>query len=183
MQSYIDQQLCKEEVLFNDTVISYNCINDPSKINFNLFPSIKFYHKELNSTFELNFGELHEIVNNRVYWLVQFYKTGLIHNKPVLGKPFLKKYINRFYFNYDNKIISYFTDQLTEKERKKKEEEEEEKRRKSKRIKNFLIVFFISLALLILVVILGVIIYKKRDVLCGRKARAGELNDDYEYVE
>ena len=79
-------------------------INKRNKF-LNNFPTIKFYQREMNYNFTLNWTDLFTIIpdNNRVLFNIEFLKG---YNNWVFGKPFFKKY--QLIFDEDSKSIKFY---------------------------------------------------------------------------
>ena len=89
-------------IMLDEDLQGFKCSKD---INIELTPEIKFYNKELNVTFILDYNDLFIEKGDYLYFLV----TNYFDYEPgywVLGKPFLKKYL--FLFNYDTKMIGFY---------------------------------------------------------------------------
>ena len=67
------------------------------------FPKLKFYHNELNYTFELDYNDLFIEENDKLILMVFLDEIKMTWS---LGKPFLKKY--SFLFNQDTKFIGFY---------------------------------------------------------------------------
>ena len=89
-------------IMLDEDLQGFKCNKD---INKELTPEIKFFNKELNTTFILDYNDLFIEKGDYLYFLV----TNYFDYEPgywVLGKPFLKKYL--FLFNYDTKMIGFY---------------------------------------------------------------------------
>ena len=137
------------------------------------FPTISFYHKELDFIFELTYKDLFLEYNNKILFLAVYnsYEKNLWY----FGKIFMKKY--PFVFDYDKKTISFVNIYNINKSDNAQDNAPEVGDKY-----NFWDYFkiVIIIILIILGIILGVFIgrmlwYK------NRKKRANELDDDYEY--
>ena len=113
---YINASVCfenKAKINTNLEKIYFYCKKDKFDIDNNIinFPSLYFYHKDFNFTFELNEHNLFKNFENYYYFLVLFNNYG---KEWELGKIFFEKY--KFYFNQDTKIISFcsFWDDIKE---------------------------------------------------------------------
>ena len=76
------------------------------------FPTLYFYHKDFNYTFELGYEDLFYEKNNKLYFLICF-DTGMFGDDKfteisewIFGKPFLKKY--QFSFDVEKRIIRFY---------------------------------------------------------------------------
>ena len=76
------------------------------------FPTLYFYHKNFNYTFELDYEDLFYEKNNKLYFLICFETDKPEDNKFneisewIFGKPFMKKY--QFSFDVENRIIRFY---------------------------------------------------------------------------
>ena len=132
------------------------------------FPSIYFFHKELNHTFILTQKELFKIIGDKKYCLLVYdlYRPQYW----MFGKIFLEKYS----FNYDpeNKRIGFYKKGINTNQDYSQEEKKEQ---------NIILINLIWAGVAIFIGVgaffLGKILYNKI-----RKKRANELaDDDYEY--
>ena len=74
----------------------------------NKFPSLYFYHKIYNYTFELNYEDLFKDINDKKYFLIVFDE-----DEPDIwkfGTLFLRKYL--FVFNTEEKTIGFYNDKI-----------------------------------------------------------------------
>ena len=110
---YIYSSICFEnttQTKDGSNKLYFYCLKDKFSTNdINSFPTLFFFHEELNYTFELNYKDLFRYNGKYIYFLILFEN----YNKKLwtLGKIFLKKY--RLYFNHDTKMIgfcSYFNE-------------------------------------------------------------------------
>lgn len=76
------------------------------------FPTLYFYHKDFNYTFELDYEDLFYEKNNKLYFLICF-DTGMFGDDKfteisdwIFGKPFMKKY--QFSFDVESRIIRFY---------------------------------------------------------------------------
>ena len=144
-------------------LIVYTCkIN-----NFNVseFPSLFFYDKYMNYTFELNYNDLFYKNGDEYIFLIAFnrYQDEIWK----MGKPFLKKY--QLTFDFDSKTVLYYDTTI------KKENEENNEGNTGKIILIIVIVIICGGILIVGGYFLG----KKLNEV--RKKRANELCDDYDY--
>ena len=131
------------------------------------FPSIYFYHKELNNTFILTQKELFKVIGDKKYFLVVYdlFRPSFW----MFGKLFLQKYS----FNYDieNKQLGFYKKSYNLKQANTQIESKEQ---------NILLINLIWVGVAIIVGVgaffLGKILFNKI-----RKKRANELDDDYDY--
>lgn len=76
------------------------------------FPTLYFYHKNFNYTFELNYEDLFYEIDNNLYFLICF-DTGMFGDDKfteisewIFGKPFLSKY--QFSFDIERRRIYFY---------------------------------------------------------------------------
>ena len=161
-EKYYNNNICYDiQITYKDIYLVIAC--DKSKFNYKDFPSIFFYHKKLNKTFELNKDDLFIEKNNTIYFLVYHHK--IIFPKWILGYPFLKKY--RIVFDPEKKIIGIPNRNFIIKTEHLN--------------KNQIIIIF-----LILIIIFMFLIFIKFCLILknkiNRKIRANELEENYEYL-
>ena len=137
------------------------------------FPTIYFFHKDLNYTFFLTHNELFVIKGDRKYCLIVFDLFGTYFW--MLGKTFLKKYS----FNYDmpNKKIGFYR-----KTKSKQNTDDNDNKIKNKEEKNYYVL--INLIWLSIVLSIGIatfFIIKQLFCYKNRKKRANELDDSFDY--
>ena len=154
---------------------------------------LKFYHKEFNYNFTLNFKDLIIEKNNGYFFLIIFDFSS--PNSWILGLPFLKKY--NFIYNIDSKLIGFQennngiiysenndSNDLNRigNDKIKKNNINEGIRNKNNKASVFKIIAIIFLSLLLLIIIvlvLGILIGKK--LFETRKAKVNELLELYDY--
>ena len=148
----INKKICFEEKMKNLNYLFYYCNN-----NFNIkkFDKIKFISKDLNKTFELDFNDVFDEFEGKIYFKIVFNENKNF-NYFILGKPFLIKY--KFVFNADSNEIGFYNN-LNNKS---------------------LFSNFIIFILIIFILILIFLIFKYRKKM-KRIIRKYELNDNYEY--
>lgn len=95
---YLNNNLCSFEK--NDLNDDYSFIICDEKIDIKKFEDIKFYNRELNYTFILNYNDLFIKKEDFYYLLIVFgdYQNDIW----ILGKPFLKKY--NIIFDIEKKV-------------------------------------------------------------------------------
>ena len=154
---------------------------------------LKFYHKEFNYNFILNFKDLILEKNNGYFFLIIFdYSSPITWT---FGFPFLKKY--NFKYNIDSKLIGFQennngiinsenndSDNLTRigDDKIKNDNINEDIRNKNNKtslIKIIIIIFLSLLLLIIIVLVLGILIGKK--LFETRKTKVNELLELYDY--
>ena len=169
VNEFIINKNCSQEKFnlppfFSLTVTFYYCDKNLQEIFYQFLPSIKFYSKDLNYTFEITKEELFEIEEDYIFLKIFFPHEG---KRWSFGRPISLKYT--FVFNPDSNEIGFY--------RKYKDISEERK-------DNFVLKNFLKVGILIILsfglIIFGIIIGKKIYGI-NRKARANELIDNYEY--
>ena len=168
---YLNKSICKELSMIND-LNSYNMIvcNDNNNFDINSFPSLHFYHSELNYDFDLNYNDLFEKKNNKYYFLIIHSTFSGGYWK--LGKPFLKKY--RITLNLDAKSINFYKIY-----KEINNEDDIHKIYKKEKIKNIIL---LVVCLILFVVLLVITLFYIKKLKGERKRRANELKDEgYEY--
>ena len=148
---------------FGNDLQGFRCSKD---INKELTPEIKFYNKELNTTFILDYNDLYMEKDNYLYFLVVNY----FDYEPgywILGKPFLKKYL--FLFDSDNKMIGFY-----------KYSDKIDNNTSSNKISSYYVSIFMNIFLGIIVIILIFIFYHY--VMKKRRIRANELEDTFNNI-
>ena len=167
-QEYINQTFfndlfktkkCFSEIL-NDTQEYYNklmiyyCDKD---IDIKNFESIKFYSKEANFTFILDYKDLFQLYNNKFVFLSFFHSSYSIWK---LGEIFQKKY--KMYLDIDNKVFGFYINYIN-----------------NNYVNLYVVVIFVLITIIFLLsFFLYFTIVKK-----PRKIRANELDDNYEYIQ
>jgi len=136
----------------------FQCQKDFDSID--KFPSLYFYHREYNFTFELNYNDLFEEVNDYKYFLVAFDEAEQDLWK--FGTIFLKKYL--FVFNTNEKTIGFYDNQINNKVNYS-----------LKLSNNIIWIIFILLSGL------GGFLLGKKIYLRYRGKRLNELNDNFVY--
>ena len=169
---YLNNSICQMKTMSRN-LNYYNLIvcKDSNEFDIKSFPSLHFYHSELNYHFNLNYKDLFEKKNNKYYFLIVYSSFSGGYWK--LGKPFLKKY--QITLNLDAKSINFYNNT--------KENEDEDidnnyyfNNEKQKNI--ILIIICVILALILFIV--SFLFIKK--IKGERKKRANELKDEeYEY--
>ena len=100
---YLEKNICHYEKIENKRFSALIC-NKDSSFDVNSFPSIYFYHRIFNYTFELTKDELFLQKNDKYIFLVFFSDYNIQYFS--LGKIFLKKYL--LVFNQDTKTIGFY---------------------------------------------------------------------------
>ena len=162
-------KICVQNVIniekINLTV--YSCQGN----NFNIkkFPTLYFFNRNMNYTFELNYNDLFYKNGDGYIFLVAF--DNLTYKGWKMGKPFLKKY--QLTFDFDSKTISYYDTSI------KKENEESKETGTGKIILIVVIIILSGVVLLIAGYFLG---KKLIEVRKKRTKRPNELDDDFDYI-
>ena len=103
-QKFYSFSKCKLNIIdFEEEYFTCN-----KKVDITKFPSLLFFHKEFNYTFELNYKDLFLEKDGVYYFLIIFNRYQ--YNQWKLGKPFLKKY--QFVFNQDLKYIGFYNGEI-----------------------------------------------------------------------
>ena len=159
-EKYLDQNICYYEKIKKQRYSVLICNNEPN-FDVNSFPSIFFFHKIFNYTFEFSKDDLFLKKNNKYIFLVFFSDYDIKYF--VLGKIFLKN--NLLIFNQDTKTIGFYNPLLEEK----------------KIIdNNNLILKIIGIMMIIICCLIGFYLSKKIYEQT-RKRRINEINEQYEY--
>ena len=169
--TYITEKKCQIQEI-KKSVYTFEIISCDKKLftidDIEKFPTIYFYHYEFNFTFELNYNDLFEEINDKIFFLIVKNKGSFNQNLWKLGKIFLKKY--QLSFNQDSKTISLYNNIMKNNDKSSIPKKEETKFNKD------YIWIFICLVCLALGIYIGTKIIVK-----NRKKRANELKDDYDY--
>lgn len=156
---YLEKNICRYEKIENYRYYILFCDNEPF-FDINSFPSIYFYHRIFNYTFELTKDDLFLKKNNKYIFLVFFSDYDIKYY--VLGKIFLKKYL--FVFNQDTKTIGFYNNEL-------------------KIEKNGKYSMFVKIVGVLVVIICSIVGFylAKKIYENTRKIRVNEINEQYEY--
>ena len=163
---FITQNKCFKEVTNDNKQTTFSCKNTKS-IKDELkskFPNLKFVHKSFLYTFELNYDDLFKEKGDKIYFLIWFDTVPKVTIFWEMGFPFMRKYL--FNYNYDNKLISFYNNDI-------KEFENQNSNTNFKKGNIILIII-----LVILVCILGFVIGRRR-VTKKNKLTAKELESNY----
>ena len=151
----IDKKICSEytykEYLF------YEC---NSNLEITKLPSVKFYHKEMNVTFEFNYNELFQKYNDKYYFMITFYLK--LSDKWTFGYLFLEKY--KTVINSDRRIIGFYIPNFSNIDGK------------SFSWISILIIF------ILLSFVVGLSVYYYRLLKNKRKTRVNEIEEDIDYT-
>ena len=180
-----NQSICESKnMTLYPNLIYYMC--DSSKkgqnnLSFDIksFPNITFEHKRLGGNFTLNYKDvfIQDIYNKNIFYFLFVFDRNKIFNanedRFILGTKFFEKY--QFEFDNDKKLIRYYDiinnnicDNFYCDNNKDK--------------KDYKIILFICLIILfgIILFVLGML-FQKKILKLPRKARANELDEDFEY--
>ena len=149
---YFDNKICTHNNFSN--FIFYQCNN---KFEIDKFPTLKFYHKDMNITLEFNYKDLFQKIKDVYYFMIIFNTKNV--NKWIFGSLFLKKY--KTIINPDRGIIGFYipSSELSDKN------------------------WFLIVISFILLIIVGCLSYYYYYLLKNkRKARVNEIEDDFEYL-
>ena len=143
---------------------------------------LKFYHKEFNYNFILNFKDLMLEKNNGYIFLIIFAYSNSY--SWTFGLPFLKKY--NFIYNIDSKLIGFQgnNNEIIDLETNESNDltkigDDKIKDNKTNIIKIIVIIFLSVLLLIMIVLVIGILIGKK--LFETRKAKVNELLELYDY--
>ena len=152
---FFDNKKCEKISILKNSYNAYICNKE---FDYKKFKELKFYHKELNETFILDYNDLFKDENGKIYFLIIFRPYGT--KTWLLGEPFLKKY--PFTFNQDKKKIGFY--KIIHNNNKF-----------SFHYTWFIIISLIVVCFLLLFLLIKNIMNKPR------KIRANELEDNYDY--
>lgn len=168
-KKYLDRGICK--LIFNLEEISifnkYDYIAcDKNEFKPETFPDIKFYSKDLNFNFTLNYKDLFYEFGDRVYCLVVFPRYPVDVKYWYIGKPFFLKY--KLYMDKDKKTIGLY---------------------KNYNAREVIVVeietnnniMYILIIILLACLLIGVLYYFLK-IRASRKLRANELEDKFSYI-
>ena len=149
------------------------------KSYFNSFPSLEFYIKETNMTFNLVNDHLFHEIYNRSYFLVIFKKSDNTDNIWKLGEPFFSHF--QFTFDQDKKMVSFYNPVMPKISNEDYLKQIRDKNKTNDGDKTTLIIIIIASILTIIIFSVGgYFIGKKLNEI--RKRRANELKDDFDYT-
>ena len=133
-----------------------------NRVNISEMENLKFIHNEMNFTFEFNYTELFDEIDNYYIFKVIFQKSSNFYW--MFGKTWLQKYL--MVFDQDKKTIGYYN-YIYDSD-------------SNKNNKNNILVSTIIIIILGVVMVLFLIFYCyfKR---VNRRQRLNEINEDYEY--
>ena len=170
IKGFIGNDLFKKKInelffneLINNKICSQNSIRQyifyecNSNLEINKFPSIKFYHKEMNVTFEFNYKELFQKQKDKYYFMITFYMK--LSDKWTFGFLFLEKY--KTVINFDRRIIGFYIPTLQEKSR---------------------IWLSIFIVFILIFIAAALTFYYYRLLKNKRKVRVNEIEEDIDYT-
>ena len=161
-RKYLDDNICHYEKIQEEKQVILLC--DKSKsFDINSFPTLYFYHRIFNYTFELTKENLFLEKNNKYIFLIFF--SEFENHYFTLGKIFIRKYL--FIFNIDSKTIGFYNKRL---------ENAFNEREGSVSLFNKLMGIFIILIACFIGFFLAKKIYEQ-----ARKRRLNEIIEQYEY--
>jgi hypothetical protein len=173
MSEQINKNLCFE--VNTQYYFTYYC---KGEVDISKLDNIYFYSKELDFTFELTYKDLfyHNEKDGNYYFLIVF--NNDIDEEDlnyiwILGEPIFKKY--QFVFNKSSKRLGVYTSY--DKSKSGNSSDDNNKSWFARNIWSLIIIF----VLLIIIVGLGIVLYNNIK-LKGRKRKANELEDDFEYT-
>lgn len=159
-QKYLENNICYYEKISGKRYSALIC-NKNSSFNINSFPTLFFFHRIFNYTFEFTKDELFLEKNNKYIFLVFFSDYNI--NYFVLGKIFLKKYI--LVFNQDTKTIGFYNSEL-----------------KNGKNNGKISIFLIILGIIFIIICSIISFYLAKKIYeQTRKKRLNEINEQYEY--
>ena len=204
-KEFLKADICHEELIKfdvgDDVRKSYYVIScDKIKMNeeqkseiLNDFPKLTFYIFDFNYNFELTKDDVFTEVNNILYFMI-IYQRELFNNPELvywdLGLPLLIKY--QFVHNYKKKMIGFYLpeteddkeEEITDGNKNKKEEDnkntEEPIITKDDTNNNTVVYIIIGVSAGILLLIAAFCLGKY--MFQGRKKKANELEENFEYV-
>lgn len=135
------------------------------------FPEIRLVKKDLKKTFILGYEDVFVTIGNKVFFIIVFHKTYT--DIWELGKPFFKKYF--FVYNFDSKLVGYYTKVNPPKTREKRFVEEH-------LISLVFIIGILGIVCGILCFLLGKKIYEKKKGLIKAIELDQDSNYEYNYI-
>ena len=191
---YIDNNICKERfssLLYREMQHMIVC-NLTIKEDLKKFPNLYLNYKELNFTFILDYKDLFIELNNRIYFLVVYRDNiNTIWN---FGSLLIKKY--PFMFDQDKKTLYFIKLNKYQNYPIYPEKEETDNitiphdidKRKEENKKSFWNTYkeYILFGCLFIFLIIGIIlgyVFGRKIFEKHRKARANELDDNFDYTK
>ena len=164
---YIEKGICKNEESGINTKIIFCHGNQFNIKDIKKFPKINFVKFNINFNITFEGEELFYYKNNKYF--CKIYCKYSNYRKFDIGRILLKKYL--IAFNADKKQIYFYKNSL---------EKNEEVKEKSSIIEKYEVVIIISfVALIVIIYVLGFLTGKY--IYQGRKKKANELEDNYDY--
>ena len=164
---YIEKGICKNEESGINTKIIFCYGNQFNIKDIKKFPKINFVKYNINFNITFEGEELFYYKNNKYF--CKIYCKYSNYRKFDIGRILLKKYL--IAFNADKKQIYFYKNSL---------EKNEEVKEKSSIIEKYEVVIIISfVALIVIIYVLGFLTGKY--IYQGRKKKANELEDNYDY--
>jgi len=157
----------------------YNNYSLDKKLPINFFKDILLSQNGFEYIFKMDKNMLFEDINQRAYFLITFEKNS--KNKVwKLGEPFLSKY--KFVFNQEQKTIGFYNPLLKENMNSDIDNKSKDNEEKDKTNNKIPIIFIYLTIIMILLACIFIIIYILQKIMVKKKARANELDDNYEYL-
>ena len=191
---YIENNMCQERyspLLYREMQYMIVC-NLNIKEDLKNFPSLYFNHRQLNFTFSFDYNELFIELNNRIYFLIIY--RDAINTIWNFGSLLVKKY--PFMFDQDKKTLYFvklkkYQNNLIEPEKEKNDSnstlnDKDIRKKESKQSFWSENKEYILLGSLFIFLIIGVIFgyaFGRKIWEKHRKARANELDDNYDYTK
>ena len=178
LENFFSEKI-KNGICFEENTSTYFTYYCKKNVNFNNFTNLYFYNKDLDYNFEFTYKDLffYNELDENYYFLVVFDNNyeedgGYLNYLWTFGEPFFKKY--QLIFNKDTKRIGLYTN-VSNNDNKNNKTGNESWFSRNKWY------FLLAILLVILLVALTVtiILYIKKGP--RRKAKANELDDDFEY--
>ena len=162
-KKYIDNKICYYETIKNNQKYLVLICDKTSSFDINSFPTLYFYHRIFNYTFEFSKEDLFLEKNDKYIFLIFFMEYG--NSYFTLGKLFLKKYL--LVFNIDSKTIGFYNSILEY---------------ESEQIINSVSVYYKILGIIIILIACGIgFVFAKKVYEQTRKKRLNEIEEQYEY--
>ena len=159
-KKYLDNNICYYESIPKEKYSILIC-EKTSVFDIGTFPTLYFYHRIFNYTFELTKENLFIEKNNKYIFLIFFSEN---QNYFTLGKLFLRKYL--FVFNIDSKSIGFYNYYLEFNEKK---------------LNSISLIYKLIGALIILIACIVGFYLAKKIYEQTRKRRLNEIIEQYEY--
>ena len=141
---------------------------DKNKVDISLLQNLKFIHNKMNYTYEFNYKELFDEIDDYYIFKIIFQKTNNFYW--IFGKIWLEKFL--MIFDQDKKTIGHYC-YIGNNENVM-----------TNNNKNHINVWLLSVLIIIVLLLIGcifwLVFYFKKDT---RKKRINEINDEYEYSQ